>query len=176
VAAGSAWPRWRRPATGTRVAKGCCSVPVRCTTPLVPASGDAVTFHQCVPGWIPVRRCLGPRSSRWQVHAPTRRVHCPATAPRTASTTARPVSSSADPPSGPTQRFADWNRGASSELGAEGLTICVGSLDGIIASKRAAGRERDRRALPYLTSLGDVFAGGIHDLVVVGSSPTRPTR
>lgn len=63
-------------------------------------------------------------------------------------------------PSGPTQGFAEWNRDASSELVAEGLTVRVASLDDIIASKRAADREKDRRALPYLESLRDILKSG----------------
>ena len=37
------------------------------------------------------------------------------------------------------------------------LVIRVASLDDIIASKRAANREKDLRALPYLESLRDVL-------------------
>jgi len=44
---------------------------------------------------------------------------------------------------------------ASSEEIAEGLVIRVASLDDIIESKRAANREKDLRALPYLESLRD---------------------
>ena len=56
-------------------------------------------------------------------------------------------------PSGPLRGFEEWNAGASAELVWEGLTIRVASLDDVIASKRAANREKDRRALPYLESL-----------------------
>ena len=58
-------------------------------------------------------------------------------------------------PSGPVRGFLSWNEDASDEEIAEGLTIRVASLDDIIASKRAADREKDRRALPYLESLRD---------------------
>ena len=60
-------------------------------------------------------------------------------------------------PSGPIRGFASWNADASTEVIADGLTIRVASLDDIIASKRAADREKDRRALPYLESLRDIL-------------------
>jgi hypothetical protein len=63
-------------------------------------------------------------------------------------------------PSGPTRGFADWNADASSEVIADGLVIRVASLDDIIESKRAADREKDRRALPYLESLRDILQAG----------------
>ena len=63
-------------------------------------------------------------------------------------------------PSGPTRGFAEWNADASSEVVADGLVIRVTSLDDIIASKRAADREKDRRALPYLESLRDILKSG----------------
>ena len=63
-------------------------------------------------------------------------------------------------PSGPARGFADWNADASSEMVADGLVIRVASLDDIIASKRAADREKDRRALPYLESLRDILKSG----------------
>jgi len=63
-------------------------------------------------------------------------------------------------PSGPTRGFADWNADASSEVIADGLAIRVASLDDIIESKRAADREKDRRALPYLESLRDILKAG----------------
>ena len=56
-------------------------------------------------------------------------------------------------PSGPLRGFDEWNAGASAESVGEGLIIKVASLDDVIASKRAANREKDRRALPYLESL-----------------------
>lgn len=59
-------------------------------------------------------------------------------------------------PSGALRGFSDWNARASSEEVADGLVIRVASLDDIIDSKRAADREKDRRALPYLESLRDV--------------------
>ena len=36
---------------------------------------------------------------------------------------------------------------------AEGLELHTAALDDVIASKRAANRPKDRRALPYLESL-----------------------
>ena len=56
-------------------------------------------------------------------------------------------------PSGPLDGFADWNQDATNIAIAEGLTIRVASLQAVIDSKRAAGREKDHRALPYLESL-----------------------
>ena len=58
-------------------------------------------------------------------------------------------------PSGPLRGYSAWNAGASSELVADGLSIRVASLDAVIDSKRAANREKDQRALPYLESLRD---------------------
>ncbi len=49
------------------------------------------------------------------------------------------------------------NKDASSEEVSDGLFIRVASLDDIIASKRAANREKDLRGLPYLESLRDVL-------------------
>lgn len=42
----------------------------------------------------------------------------------------------------------------------EGITTDVARLDAIIESKRAADREKDRRALPYLYALADELAEG----------------
>ena len=60
-------------------------------------------------------------------------------------------------PSGPLRGFQGWNKDASSEEISDGLVIRVASLDDIIASKRAANREKDLRALPYLESLRDTL-------------------
>ncbi|MCX6432970.1 MAG: hypothetical protein NTX29_09315 [Actinobacteria bacterium] len=60
-------------------------------------------------------------------------------------------------PSGPLEGFSEWNADASSQEVADGLVIRVASLDDIIESKRAADRDKDRRALPYLESLRDVL-------------------
>jgi hypothetical protein len=60
-------------------------------------------------------------------------------------------------PSGPLRGFSEWNADASNEEIADGLTIRVAAIDDIIASKKAADREKDRRALPYLESLRDVL-------------------
>ena len=59
-------------------------------------------------------------------------------------------------PAGPLADHRQWDEHVSSEEIADGLVIRVASLDDIIESKRAAGREKDRRALPYLESLRDV--------------------
>ncbi len=59
-------------------------------------------------------------------------------------------------PAGPLSDFESWDRNASDEEIAESLKIRVASLDDIIASKEAAGREKDLRSLPYLRSLKDV--------------------
>jgi hypothetical protein len=59
-------------------------------------------------------------------------------------------------PSGPRLGYDDWNARASAEEIADGLMIRVASLDDIIESKRAANREKDRRALPYLESLREI--------------------
>ena len=58
-------------------------------------------------------------------------------------------------PAGPAVGFAAWNHSASTEEIADGLSIRVASIDDVIASKRAADRDKDRRALPYLESLRD---------------------
>ena len=60
-------------------------------------------------------------------------------------------------PAGPRHGFPEWNADASSEEIADGLVIRVASIDAIIDSKRAADREKDRRALPYLESVRDVL-------------------
>ena len=60
-------------------------------------------------------------------------------------------------PSGPLGGFRDWNEDATWQEVADGLVIRVASLTDIIASKRAADREKDRRALPYLESLRDAL-------------------
>ena len=66
-------------------------------------------------------------------------------------------------PSGPLNGFGAWNESASSEEIAEGLTIRVASLTDIIASKEAAGRQKDLRALPYLQSLREVRQGDLSE-------------
>lgn len=60
-------------------------------------------------------------------------------------------------PSGPLEGLLEWNADASAQEVADGLVIRVASLDDIIESKRAADRDKDRRALPYLESLRDVL-------------------
>lgn len=56
-------------------------------------------------------------------------------------------------PAGPRHGYDDWDRDATEVEIAHGLTIRVASLDAVIDSKRAAGRPKDERALPYLESL-----------------------
>ncbi len=56
-------------------------------------------------------------------------------------------------PSGPRRAFMDWNPVASDVEIADGLVVRVASLGAVIDSKRAAGRPKDERALPYLESL-----------------------
>jgi hypothetical protein len=58
-------------------------------------------------------------------------------------------------PAGPLRGYDDWNRDAKDVEIAPGLVIRVASLDAVIGSKRAAGRPKDERALPYLESLRD---------------------
>lgn len=66
-------------------------------------------------------------------------------------------------PSGPRGGFADWNEDATDVEIADGLTIRVASLQAVIDSKRAAGREKDSRALPYLESLLEQIEKSNHD-------------
>lgn len=54
-------------------------------------------------------------------------------------------------PSG-TDGFADLDRDAE-DVDLGGLVICVASLQDIVRSKEAAGRDKDRRALPVLREL-----------------------
>jgi hypothetical protein len=57
-------------------------------------------------------------------------------------------------PSG-TQGFSDLRRDALEIEAADRLHILVASLDDVIRSKEAAGREKDRAALPRLRRLRD---------------------
>lgn len=59
-------------------------------------------------------------------------------------------------PTGPKPDYASWEIDASDEEIADSLRIRVASLEDIIASKEAAGRDKDLRALPYLRSLKDL--------------------
>ncbi|MBA3605162.1 MAG: hypothetical protein M3487_03225 [Actinomycetota bacterium] len=58
-------------------------------------------------------------------------------------------------PSGGLGGFDEWDEHAVVVDIAEGVTVHVAALDDIIGSKRAAGRLKDQRALPYLESLRD---------------------
>ena len=46
---------------------------------------------------------------------------------------------------------------------ADGLQIRVAALEDVIASKRAADRDKDRSALPYLESLREVLRSPGHE-------------
>ena len=58
-------------------------------------------------------------------------------------------------PSGPLKGFDEWDTGAGRVEIADDVETSVAALDDIIESKRAAGRPKDREALPYLESLRD---------------------
>ena len=63
-------------------------------------------------------------------------------------------------PAGPRRGFAEWDADATDVVIADELSIRVASLDAVIDSKRAAGRLKDERALPYLESLRDELGRG----------------
>jgi len=46
--------------------------------------------------------------------------------------------------------YADWLRGAREHRLGDGLTVVVAAPDDILRSKEAAGREKDRAALPQM--------------------------
>jgi len=58
-------------------------------------------------------------------------------------------------PSGALKDFEAWRANARHVQLRDGLIVTVASLDDIIASKQAANRPKDHRALPYLESLRD---------------------
>ena len=58
-------------------------------------------------------------------------------------------------PAGGPDGFAGWRSHALRLEIADGVSVYVGSLDDVIASKRAANRPKDQRDLPYLESLRD---------------------
>jgi hypothetical protein len=58
-------------------------------------------------------------------------------------------------PSGKLADFEAWSVGARPAQLRDGLVVAVAALDDIIASKIAADRPKDRRAVPYLESLRD---------------------
>ena len=58
-------------------------------------------------------------------------------------------------PAGQLSNFEQWNQRAESAQLEPGLVVAVAALDDIIASKTAANRLKDQRALPYLESLRD---------------------
>lgn len=62
-------------------------------------------------------------------------------------------------PAGELKVYEQWfERSRSAQL-REGLIVSVASLDDIIASKVAANRPKDQRALPYLESLREQIGG-----------------
>lgn len=65
-------------------------------------------------------------------------------------------------PAGPRSSYGEWNHDAIDVPIADGLVVRVASLGAVIDSKRAAGRPKDERALPYLESLQEELdaAGG----------------
>jgi len=58
-------------------------------------------------------------------------------------------------PSGSLTSYDQWRERARRAQLREGLIVVVAALDDIIASKVAADRPKDHRALPYLESLRD---------------------
>ncbi len=58
--------------------------------------------------------------------------------------------------SGPIHGHEDGSADASSEDIAEWIVIRVAALEGIIASRRAADRAKNHRALPYLEPLREI--------------------
>ena len=58
-------------------------------------------------------------------------------------------------PAGQLSNFEHWSQRAESAQLEPGLVVAVAALDDIIASKSAANRLKDQRALPYLESLRD---------------------
>jgi len=66
-------------------------------------------------------------------------------------------------PSGERVGFEGWRAGAVVLDVAEDVAVVVAALDDIIASKQAANRPKDQRALPYLESLRDQLGEGSDD-------------
>ncbi len=58
-------------------------------------------------------------------------------------------------PAGKLDGFEGWDEGAVNVEIGPGLVVRIAALDDIIDSKRAAGRSKDKHALPYLESLRD---------------------
>lgn len=64
--------------------------------------------------------------------------------------------------SGSLNGFADWRTHAVLVEISDGVSVYVGSLDDVIASKQAANRPKDQRDLPYLESLRDQLRSESH--------------
>jgi hypothetical protein len=58
-------------------------------------------------------------------------------------------------PAGALGNYEQWLEGSRQARLREDLIVAVASLDDVIASKTAANRPKDQRALPYLESLRD---------------------
>jgi hypothetical protein len=67
-------------------------------------------------------------------------------------------------PAGPRVGFAGWDADALDMALGSGVEIRVASLQSVVDSKRAANREKDLRALPYLESLLDEIKKDSGDL------------
>jgi hypothetical protein len=63
-------------------------------------------------------------------------------------------------PAGPRRGYAEWRSDATEMEIEDGLVVQVASLDAVIDSKRAAGRPKDERDLPYLESLREQIQQG----------------
>ena len=62
-------------------------------------------------------------------------------------------------PAGPMVKFEQWNANATSIDVRDRLVVRVAALEDVIASKIAANRPKDQRALPYLESLLEQIPG-----------------
>jgi len=67
-------------------------------------------------------------------------------------------------PAGPKMGFGEWNSDALTVDVGDGLVVRVAALADVIASKTAAHRPKDERALPYLESLQDQISAAKPEL------------
>jgi len=67
-------------------------------------------------------------------------------------------------PAGPKMGFGEWNSDALNVDVGDGLVVRVAALADVIASKTAAHRPKDERALPYLESLQDQISAAKPEL------------